>query len=62
MKAKMIFEAAQELRKAADRLEVEARKAAALEVNEIGNILNYLVQIDELKQKIEERRKKNEIL
>jgi hypothetical protein len=61
MKAKMIFEAAQELRKAADRLEAEARKAAALEVNEIGNILNYLVQIDELKQKIEERRK-NEIL
>jgi len=43
MKAKMIFEAAQELRK-------------------IGNILNYLIQIDDLKKQIEERRRKNEIL
>ena len=43
MKAKMIFEAAQELRKAADRLEVEARKAAIIESSELGSILSYLI-------------------
>lgn len=57
MKSKIIYEAAQELRKTADRLEIEARKEAIKEAQGISNILNYLDQINDLKKQIEKRRK-----
>jgi hypothetical protein len=57
MKSKMIYEAAQELRKTADRLEIEARKEEIKEAQDISKILGYLIEIDELKKQIESRRK-----